>query len=414
MDPLYNPFTPGAGVAPPALIGRDRLIAQTDMVLRRVLAGRFARSLMATGLRGVGKTVLLNVFEEHARQLGYQVALIEVPEPERKLKRNQVRADFSTILAPKLRSILFALDRLGGVNEKVKRALRIFTGFSVKLNVDGSLNLDVGVDAERGTADTGQLDHDLTALFEAIGEAAAARSVGLFLAVDEVQYLTRQELGAIITALHRISQRALPVVFVGAGLPQLPGLAGEAKSYAERLFEFPRVTSLAPDEARSALLDPVAKLGVSFTGDALARIVERTQGYPYFIQEFGAKAWDHARGPRVTLEDIHDVEPIVQQELDNNFFSVRFERLTPRERAYAYALATLGAGSHRSGDVARVLNATSDQVGTIRESLITKGMIYSPEHAETEFTVPLFYEFALRRMKPGEGEPRIPSRIRRG
>jgi hypothetical protein len=386
MDEFTNLFRPGAGTSPPALLGRDELIAQFGMTVRRAIAGRPGKSLMPIGLRGVGKTVLLNRFTEIAEREGFAVGFIEAPES----------GDFRSLLAARLRKVLLAYDN-ERKTAKVLKALRVLKTFTLQLP-DGS-KVSIDVDALAGSADSGNLSDDVTDLLVAAGEAAQERDGGVLLAVDEVQYLTEDELAALITAIHRTTQRDLPVVLVGAGLPQLPGIAGDAKSYAERLFEFPLIGSLQGDDARAAIGVPAAEQGVEFTAGAIEAIIERAHGYSYFLQEWGYHLWNAARETLVSREVVDAVTPRVVSHLDANFFLVRFDRLTPAEKKYLRAMAQLGPGPHRSGDVAAQLGVKVESVAPRRSGLISKGMVYSPAHGDTAFTVPLFDEF-LRRVMP--------------
>ena len=386
MDELSNPFRPGAGTSPPALVGRDQLIDTFGVAIRRALAGRPGKSVMPVGLRGVGKTVLLNRFADIAAAEGFRVGFIESPED----------GTFTTLLANRLRRILLDMEA-GGVTEKVRRALRILKTFTAQLP-DGT-RISIDVDALRGRADSGNLAEDVTDLLVSAGEAADDLGLGVLLAVDEVQYLTVDQLAAVITAIHRTTQLDLPVVLVGAGLPQLPALSGRAKSYAERLFEFPPLGPLAPSDARAAIAIPAADAGVEVTRPALDEMVEHSQGYPYFLQEWGYHVWNRADSSPIELAVVESVTPEVRHRLDQNFFSVRFDRLTPREQQYLRGLAELGPGAHRSGDVAAALEVKVESVAPRRAALIDKGMIFSPAHGDTQFTVPLFDEF-LRRLMP--------------
>lgn len=348
---------------------------------------------MLIGLRGVGKTVLLNRFAEIATAEGMELAFIEAPET----------GDLRTLLAAKLRTVLLRLDR-SGTTRAVLHALRVLKTFSLQLPDGSRLSLDV--DPLLGQADSGLLAEDLTDLLVAVGQATADKQVGLLLALDEVQYLEAEELGGLITAVHRTNQLDLPVVLVGAGLPQLPGLAGEAKSYAERLFDFPEVGSLPPEDAVAALAIPAADQGVEFQRDALEEMVAEARGYPYFLQEWGYHVWNQAAGSPVTVEDVIATRPLVVDQLDRNFFLVRFDRLTPREKGYLRAMAALGPGPHRSGDIAAELGVRVESVAPRRSGLIGKGMIYSPAHGDTAFTVPLFDAYLMRTMPdwpPAEG-----------
>lgn len=383
MDAFDNPFRPGAGTPPPALIGRDELIEKYDVALRRALTGRPGKSLMPIGLRGVGKTVLLNRFQEIARDQGLRIAFIEASES----------GDFKRLLVTRLRSVLLELDQ-GPVSRAVKRALGILKSFAYTLPDGTSISLDV--DAVIGSADSGVLAEDMSDLLTAVGEAARDRDSGVLIAIDEVQYLDAPELAAIISAIHRTVQLSLPIVLVGAGLPQLPGLAGTAKSYAERLFDFPRIGSLEAEDARTVLSQPAAEQNVTFAEDALNELVSITHGYPYFLQEWGYHVWNASPRSPITLEDVRLAGPDVQHQLDNNFFLVRMDRLTPAEKQYLHAMAELGPGPHRSGDIATKLGVKVESVAPRRSVLIQKGMVYSPAHGDTAFTVPLFDEFLRR------------------
>lgn len=383
MDPVTNPFSPGAGTPPPAFIGRDDLIESYRIALQRTITGRPGKSLMPIGLRGVGKTVLLNRFVEMSEDQELVSAFIEAPET----------GDFRTLLAAKLRSMLITLDQ-GSVSQAVKRALGALKSFSYNLPDGTSISLNV--DAIAGTADSGVLAEDITDLLVETGRAAQDRRRGLLLAIDEVQYLTAEELAALITAIHRTVQLKLPVILVGAGLPQLPGLAGNAKSYAERLFNFPEIGSLDEGDAREVLVVPARAEGVEFDGDALARMFEFTQGYPYFLQEWGYHVWNAAPQSPITLDNVDSAADRVQAQLDENFFRVRIDRLTPAEKSYLGAMAELGPGPHRSGDIAGKLGVKVESVAPRRSGLIKKGMIYSPSHGDTAFTVPMFDDFLRR------------------
>lgn len=387
MDELANPYRPGAGSQPPALMGRDALIDHFGTLMRRALAGRPGKSLMPVGLRGVGKTVLLNRFVEIAADEGFQTIFIESPE----------NGDLRASLARECRRVLLKLDARSP-SRLLTRALGVLKGFAVTTANGTTFRLDV--DAVAGEADSGVLAEDLADLLTAIGEALRDRGSGLLVAVDEVQYLDGTELGAVIMAIHRTTQRDLPVVLVGAGLPQLPGLAGDAKSYAERLFEFPKIDHLSAADAAAALLVPASVQGVEFATDAVDLIVAQTHGYPYFLQEWGYHVWNAAVAAPVDAATVTAVQASVIDHLDDNFFLIRFDRLTPKEKEYLRAMAALGPGPHRSGDIARRLGVRVESVAPRRSGLIAKGMIYSPAHGDTAFTVPLFDEFLLRQM-PG-------------
>ncbi len=386
MDPVANPFSPGAGTPPPALVGRDALIDAFKVTVQRAARGQPGQSLMPIGLRGVGKTVLLNRFVEESRALGAHAVLIEAPED----------GNLRQLLAKESRRILLHLDRLGAVSHAVKRALRVFKSFSIKVSPDGSFSAGIDLDPEIGSADSGILADDVTDLLSALGEAGRDRGVALVMAIDEVQYLDTEELAALITAVHRTTQLQLPVVLVGAGLPQLPGLAGNARSYAERLFTFPEIGPLGASEARLAITRPAEAQGVTVEPEAANAIIAHTHGYPYFLQEWAYETWNLAEGGVIRATDVGRAAPLVNRKLDGNFFRVRFDRLTPTEKKYLRAMANLGPGAHRSGEIARAYGAKVESVGPLRSALIKKGMIYSPSHGDTAFTVPLFDAFLKR------------------
>lgn len=392
MNPLTNPFSPGAGNQPPELAGRSELLYKVNVLLARVKAGRSEQSMFMVGLRGVGKTVLLNRVREMAEEQGYQALLIEAHESK----------SLPLLLLPPLRQVLFALDRMQNISQKVKRGLRVLRSFigGVKVKM-GDAEFGLDIDPETGSADSGDLEADLAELFVAVGEAAADRGTAVAIIVDELQYMTEVEMSALIMAIHRVSQRNLPLVLIGAGLPQLVGLAGKSKSYAERLFIYPEVGALSLQDASLALQGPVSTQGVSFTTEALAEIFRVTQGYPYFLQEWGYQSWNMAQQSPIDLPLIKRTTIESTTRLDQSFFRVRFDRLTPREKDYLSALAEMGAGNQRSGGVAERLGVKVQTIAPLRASLIKKGMIYSPAHGDTAFTVPMFDEFMLRTMPNG-------------
>lgn len=399
MDRTKNPFAPGAGAPPPALVGREEILADGEVTLKRVLGGRPLKSLLLIGLRGVGKTVLLNRLQQLAEeQLGYIAILMEAPEDKR----------LPAFLIPPLRTILFQLDRYENVNEKVKRAFQVLKSFasSVKVKVGEQIEIGLDIEPERGSADSGDLGSDLTALLLAVADAAAARNKAVALFLDEMQYLTESELSALIMAIHRVVQKQAPLVLVGAGLPQLVGLAGKAKSYAERLFDFPEVGALKARDAKAALLEPVTRAGVSFQDSALNEIVRATQGYPYFLQEWGYHTWNLAVSSPITLDDVKNAHQRIIQKLDESFFRVRLDRLTSREKDYLRAMSELGPEAHRSGDIAEQLGMKVQSAAPLRSNLIRKGMIFSPTHGDTAFTVPLFDEFMKRTLPILKRRPR--------
>ena len=344
------------------------------------------------GLRGVGKTVLLDRMREDAEGAGIHTLRVEAPEGR----------SLPAILAPQLRQALLRLSRNEKAKDSAQHALRGLAGFAKALKVKYA-DIEVGFDfdPEPGLADNGDLENDLQDLLEVAGAAARKAGTALAMFVDELQYVEEDELAALITALHRSAQRRLPTVMVGAGLPQLRGRMGRAKSYAERLFDFPVIGPLDPPAARMAIVKPVEDEGVKINEYALNRIIEHTHGYPYFLQEWGKHAWDAAVTSPITAMDVEAASKSAIAALDESFFRVRFDRLTPLEKRYLRAMAELGPGPHRSGDISNELGRDVTALGPTRNQLIAKGMIWSPSHGDTAFTVPLFDEF-MRRIMPGE------------
>ena len=392
MDPVLNPFAPGAGTRPPELAGRGALRETVRIAVERARRGWPAKSVLMVGLRGVGKTVLLDRMRDDAESGGIHTLRIEAPE----------NRSLPGILAPQLRLALLRLSRNRQAKDLAVRGLRALTGFVEALKVKYQ-DIEVGFDfeAEPGLADNGDLEHDLQALLEAAGEAARKGGTALALFVDELQYVEEDQLAALITAFHRTAQRGLPVILVGAGLPQLRGRMGRAKSYAERLFDFPEIGRLSSEDAELAIGKPIRDQGESIHADALRQVVKSTRGYPYFLQEWGKHAWDAADQSPITVDDVKAASITAVAALDESFFRVRFDRLTPAEKRYLRAMAELGPGPHRSGDVANVLGRKVTSLAPVRANLIAKGMVWSPSHGDTAFTVPLFDEF-MRRIMPGE------------
>lgn len=388
MDARRNPFAPGAGTPPPELAGRSALLERNAVALDRIRMARAARPGILYGLRGVGKTVLLATMRDAAEREGMAVVAIEAPE----------NRSLPGILVPALRAALLRLDRLKQASAGVKRALQALAGFAkLKVKYD-DLEVALDFEPEPGLADSGDLEADLADLIVAVGEAAQERKTAVVLVIDELQYVPEEQLAALISALHRASQRQLPVTMLAAGLPQLLGQMGRAKSYAERLFEFIAVGPLDDEAARDAIRLPIAREKESIENAALDAILAQTQGYPYFLQEWGKHGWDVADASPMTAADIAVATKSALAELDASFFRVRFDRLTPAEKRYLRAMASLGPGPHRSGDVAEAMGVKVSSVAPTRNSLIAKGMLYSPAHGDTAFTVPLFDTYMKRVM----------------
>ena len=393
MDPVRNPYAPGAGSPPPELAGRNELRQQVRVALQRLEIGRASKSVLLVGLRGVGKTVLLDQMRADAEGSRIHTLWVEAPEGR----------SLPAILAPQLRTALLRLSRNAQAKDLATRALSGLAGFAKALKVKFQ-DIEVGLDFDPvpGLADNGDLEQDLQALFEAAGQAARKGETALALFVDELQYVKEEELAALITAMHRTAQRRLPVVLVGAGLPQLRGRMGNAKSYAERLFDFGEIGALTDGDARIAIAKPAQDEGVDITDDALNRIVSETRAYPYFLQEWGKHTWDAADDSPISVDDVDAASVVAIAALDESFFRVRFDRITPLEKRYLRAMAELGAGPHRSGEIAKLLGREVTSLAPTRSQLISKGMVWSPSHGDTAFTVPLFDDF-MRRIIPGDG-----------
>lgn len=385
MDSVRNPFAPGAGSRPPELAGRETILKDADTAIQRALRGKSSRSQMLLGLRGVGKTVLLNKIEEMAQAAGHVTSAIEAPEGKA----------LGELLAPKINQALRKLSASENAKAKAHQALRALRSFTSAFKLTYG-DASISVDPEVGVADSGNMEADLPELFVRIGEAAKAAGKAWTLLIDEVQYLRSEDLASLIVSLHKTNQKNLPIVFFGAGLPQVAALSGEAKSYAERLFHYPAIGALDEADARTAIRQPIEDEGERIEEKALDEILARTKGYPYFLQEWGYQCWNLAGGPGIGLDDASRAAEEATRRLDDGFFKVRFDRLTPKEREYVIAMAKLGAGPYRSSDVATALGETQQSLGPRRAQIISKGMIYSPSHGDIAFTVPMFNDYLIR------------------
>lgn len=389
MDPVRNPYAPGAGTPPPELAGRSELIAEATVSLRRTAIGRSTQSPILVGLRGVGKTVLLVKIKDVADLEGFHTISVEAHEGKR----------LPELLLPGIRKALISLSAVATAVEAGRRGLRVMRSFisSVKISVN-DVEYGLSISPEVGTADSGDLEADLPELMLALGEAAKAAKRPIAILIDELQYLSTAEFSALIMSIHRLNQASLPVILVGAGLPQILGLAGTSKSYAERLFKFPTIGALDEKDAVAAIVNPAKREGVGFEGAAVQQILAVTERYPYFLQQWAHEAWNIADGNSIKAKDVVEAHNNAISVLDESFFKVRFDRCTPSEKKYMRALANFGSGSHRSGDVALLLKVATASVAPTRSKLIKKGMIYSPSHGDTAFTVPLFDQYMKRAM----------------
>lgn len=391
MDAVRNPFAPGAGSRPPEFAGREVILNEAQIAIERALLGKPSRSQMLLGLRGVGKTVLLNKIEGMAETAGHVTSSIEAPEG---------RA-LSELLVPKINQALRKISASENAKASVHQALRALRSFASAFKLTYG-DTSISVDPELGVADSGDIEYDLPELFLRVGQAAKAAGKAWTLLIDEVQYLRPKDLAALIVSLHKVNQKNLPVLFFGAGLPQVAALSGDAKSYAERLFHFPAVGALDNDDAETAIRQPIESEGEEIDDDAIQEILAKTKGYPYFLQEWGYQCWDICQGPRINLEDALKAAGQATKRLDEGFFKVRFDRLTPKEREYVIAMAKLGPGPYRSSDIADSLKETHQSLGPRRAQIISKGMIYSPSHGDIAFTVPLFNEYLIRNFVENE------------
>ncbi len=388
MDPLRNPFSPGAGSRPPELAGRQNVLESAKIALQRVLVGKSAQSQIFLGLRGTGKTVLLNEVLDLAEKAGYLTSWVETPENKR----------LADMLYPQMRQVLRKLSVIEAAKSAAITAMRALRGFASVFKISVG-DVEIGVEADPGVADSGDLENDLPEIFEAIGRAARVAGKGWALLIDEVQYLDEKELAAVIVSVHRMSQRNLPVMVFAGGLPQIARMSGDAKSYTERLFNFPPIGPLDREAAQAAIQRPVIDEKAEIRHDALEHILEKTAGYPFFLQEWGHQAWNIASGNVIELKDAEIATEQALARLDSGFFRVRFDRLAKAEVDYVRAMAALGNGPYKVNDVARRLGMAQNALGPRRASIIKKGMIYSPSYGDIDFTVPLFDDF-LRRTKP--------------
>lgn len=387
MDPFNNPFAPGAGSRPPELAGREEFINAALTSCGRLIRTRSGRPMMLLGLRGTGKTVLLNEIGRQVAERGFVVSKIESPEDH----------SLASLLYPQMQKVLRSLSTVDNAKALAKTGLGILHRFASLFNIDVA-GIEIGIDPPKGVADSGKLELDLPDLFASIGRAAKAANKGWILLIDEVQYLSQEDLSALIVSLHHMNQLELPVMFVGAGLPSVPRLAGDAKSYAERLFRYCEIGPLTSEEVKTAIVKPIAEENATIDPDAVAEMERGTRGYPFFLQEWGYCAWNIAEGTSITRADVLQAYAETVRELDYGFFRVRLDRLTPQEIAFVEAMASLGSGPHRISEIADAMGKTTLKIGSVRAHIAEKGMIYSPKHGFVSFTVPLFDEF-IRRQK---------------
>lgn len=384
MESYKNPYRPGAGTKPLVIAGREVEIEKARSLLKSVKFGSPQRSLMLYGLRGVGKTVLLNEMERISEDEEYISEHLEMSEND----------DFRRVIAKAVRKCLLKVDKVENLKDKAVNALSILKAFTLVIPDGPELKIDV--EAAVGLGDSGDLDTDLVDLFVALGEAAKEGKKYICFFIDEVQYLSEKAMSGLIASSHRISQKTLPIVFICAGLPQVAALSGDAKSYAERLFDFIPIGPLANGADELALIGPVAQFSVEYEDGAKNKILEETKGYPYFIQEFGSYAWNEAANTRINEQEVIESNKKAIEALDRSFFKVRMDRATSAEKKFMKAMSCLGKGPYKSADVASKLGKKLQSIGPVRATLISKGFVFSPQYGEVDFTVPLYDEYIRR------------------
>jgi hypothetical protein len=395
MDPIKNPYTPNAGSRPPALTGRHAELEQFRVLIGRLARGATEQSMIVRGLRGVGKTALLNIFEDQAENAGFLTFYHELTP--------------KTGLAGELaRDAQIALSRLK-LTRKMLATIRSALGQLQSIKLSGPDGIGLSIDLRR--ADEATLASDLTQLFLQLGQAAREAESGVVFLLDEVQFAEPSQFRAMISALHRATQRSLPITLAAAGLPQIPKLTGEARSYAERLFMFPVIGNLSQKDAEAALVEPAEAHGVAFKADAIAAALDWTAGYPFYIQQLGKHAWNLASASPISLAVIKSAEPAAQAALDQTMYEVRMQRATNTERRYMRAMAELGSGPYRSGDVARAAGKPTTALSPVRQSLLEKGLVYATEdYGHIDFTVPRFEEYLRRQLTYRPPRPRVRTR----
>ncbi|PXY31583.1 ATP-binding protein [Prauserella muralis] len=396
MDPVRNPFAPGAGQRPPELAGRERELEAFEVVLERVARGRPERSLVLTGLRGVGKTVLLGELRSMAVRRGWGAGKVEA-RPDAELRRPLSAALHRAIrdLAVKHRA-----------PDRVDEVLAVLKAFALKANRPDAKMRDrwqpgIDVPPAQGRADSGDIEIDLVELFSDVAELAADVGTGVALLIDEIQDLVPEDVSALCAACHELSQSGTPLVVVGAGLPHVPAVLSASKSYSERLFRYTRIDRLSRSDADRAVLAPVEREEAEIAPHALEALFTASGGYPYFIQAYGKAAWDAAPSNPITEEDVRVAAPEAEAELAVGFFGSRYERATPAEREYLRAMAELTQGRDESAgtsDVAVFLGRKPSSLSPARDSLMKKGLVYSAERGHIAFTVPHFGNYLLGRL----------------
>jgi hypothetical protein len=385
---LPNPYTPGAGLVPGYLAGRDDTKAGAEEVIVSLAHGISTRSIVYYGLRGVGKTVLLNRIEEIAEENGILYEHIEVSE----------RSSFKTAISFHIRKLITQMSTAEKAKGYLDRARSILKAFQVTYSSDGDINISLkdDVDVAVGVSDTGNFQNDLTELLVSMGTLAQKSEKAVCLFIDEIQYLNDDEFEALIAAIHRTNQKGLPVTLFAAGLPKVAKIAGDIKSYAERLFSFISIDSLEPEASKLALIEPAKKLGITYTDEAVNEIIKITSGYPYFLQEYGKQVWNFINGDKIDINSVHKASSIFEKSLDESFFKVRYDRATPKEKEFMLAMADCGDLPCAMAQIAAKMKTNVTSISPVRGQLIFKGFIYSPGYGEVDFTVPQFKQYLQR------------------
>lgn len=383
---LPNPYRPGAGMAPAYLAGRDKTIKEAEGILQAVNYGFSARSVVYYGLRGVGKTVLLNYIENLVEDMDIPSEYMEIAEREK---------SFQTQLSLHIYKLINKLSLVKNIENQVKKALSILKAFTIKYAVE---NISIEINPARGISDTGILSNDMTELFLALGNIAQKQNKGCVIFIDEIQYMKESEFEALIEAIHRVNQKGYPIVIFAAGLPKIAKIAGSVKSYAERLFDFVEIGSLNKKESALALIEPVKRFNTKYADEAVDKILDITQGYPYFIQEYGKWVWEEKQDKLfIDLETVNKAYEKFEHSLDKSFFKVRHDRATAREIKFMVAMSNCPKLPCTTKEVATLMNENVQSVSPLRAQLIHKGFIYAVKRGEIDFTVPQFDKY-LKRM----------------
>lgn len=386
-----NPYTPGAGLIPEYLAGRDDTLNASKEILAYLSKGKPTRSIMYYGLRGVGKTVLLNKIEQYADDIDdILYEHIEISE----------NGSFKSAISLHCQKLIRQISAKESVKEMALKALSVLKAFSLTYSSGGAeviMSLDMDVVPAIGVSDTRNFQNDLTELFVSMGILASKSEYAICLFIDEIQYIKEDEFEALIAAVHRVNQKGLPVLIFGAGLPKITKLAGDVKSYAERLFEFVEIGSLKESDAIDALVKPAKEEGVTFQDEAVAEILKITGGYPYFIQEYGKQVWEYIdENGMITLESVQKAKDSFNDSLDKSFFKVRYDRATAKEKEFMLAMVKCGDLPCTITQIAQIMGRTTQNISPLRGQLIHKGFIYPTGHAELDFTVPQFDQYLKR------------------